>query len=327
MKILITGASGFIGSFIVEEALHRGFEVWAAVRKTSSKAYLRDPRIHFIELNLSSEDQLTEALAPHQFDYIVHAAGATKCIDQRDFFRINTEGTRHLADAAIATQPCLKRFVFISSLSVFGAIREVEPHTPILDTDKPQPNTNYGRSKLKAEQYLYSLMPRLPLVVLRPTGVFGPREKDYAMMIDSIRRHIDFAAGLRRQDITFVYVRDVVQAIMLALEKDVVGKAFFLSDGKVYTSREFSDAIYERLGRPFLLRLKAPLWLLRIVTFCGEYIGRWTHKPIALNNDKYHILSQRNWMCDIEPGRRYLGYQPKWDIWRGLDETMAWKEK
>lgn len=327
MKILITGASGFIGSFVVEEALNRGLEVWAAVRKTSSKAYLRDSRINFIELNLASEEQLVEALKEHQFDYIVHAAGATKCIDAQDFYRINTDGTSRLARAALKTQTGLKRFVFVSTLSVFGAIREAEPHEPILDTDTPQPNTHYGRSKLKAEQYLYSLMPALPLVVLRPTGVFGPREKDYAMMIDSIRGHIDFAAGFSRQDITFIYVRDMVQAIMLALEKDVVGQAFFLSDGKVYTSRDFSDAIHERLGRPFLLRLKAPLWLLRIITFCGEYIGRWTHRPTALNNDKYHILSQRNWMCDTEPARQNLDYHPQWDIYRGLDETLAWKEK
>jgi len=322
MKILITGASGFIGSFVVEEALRRGLEVWAAVRKTSSRAYLTDPRIHFIELNLGSESQLREALTPHRFDYIVHAAGATKCTRSSDFYRVNTDGTRNLARAAIATQPKLRRFVFISSLSVYGAIREEEPHQPILATDTPRPNTHYGKSKLQAEQILFAMLPQLPLVVLRPTGVFGPREKDYAMMIDSIRGHIDFAAGFRRQDITFIYVRDLVQAIMLSLEKDVVGQAFFLSDGKVYTSRDFSDAIHERLGRPFLLRLKAPLWLLRAVTFCGEYIGRWTHKPTALNNDKYHILAQRNWMCDIEPARRQLGFRPEWDIYRGLDETM-----
>ena len=92
-SVLITGASGFIGSFIVEEALRRGFEVWAAMRRSSSKQFLTDPRIKFIELNLSSEETLREQLKGHDFDYVVHAAGVTKCIDKRDFFRINTEGT------------------------------------------------------------------------------------------------------------------------------------------------------------------------------------------------------------------------------------------
>ena len=101
MKILITGASGFIGSFIVEEALKRGFETWVAVRKSSSKAYLQDERINFIELNLSSKEQLVEQLRDHQFDYVVHAAGVTKCLNKADFRRINTEGTKNLVDALI----------------------------------------------------------------------------------------------------------------------------------------------------------------------------------------------------------------------------------
>ena len=84
-KILITGASGFIGSFIVEEALNRDMEVWAAVRKTTSRRYLKDKRINFIELDFNSKDELKRQLADHQFDYIVHAAGVTKCIDKADF--------------------------------------------------------------------------------------------------------------------------------------------------------------------------------------------------------------------------------------------------
>ena len=96
MKILVTGASGFIGSYIVEEALRQGMETWAAVRPTSSRKYLQDERIHFINLNLSSEEELEKELAPHEFDYIVHAAGATKCLHAEDFYRVNTEGTKHL---------------------------------------------------------------------------------------------------------------------------------------------------------------------------------------------------------------------------------------
>ena len=91
MKILVTGASGFIGSFIVEEALRREMEVWAAVRKSSSKKYLTDKRINFIELNLSSQKELEKQLAGHEFDYVVHAAGATKCLHTDDFFKVNTD--------------------------------------------------------------------------------------------------------------------------------------------------------------------------------------------------------------------------------------------
>ena len=114
-KILVTGASGFIGSFIVEEALNRGMEVWAGMRRSSSRRFLTDPRIKFLELDLDSKEQLLQALAHHHFDYVVHAAGVTKCIRQEDFIRVNTEGTRHLVEALLELKISLVRFVFISS--------------------------------------------------------------------------------------------------------------------------------------------------------------------------------------------------------------------
>ena len=324
MKILITGASGFIGSFIVEEALKQGFETWAAVRKSSSKEYLQDERIHFIELNLSSKAQLIEQLRPHQFDYVVHAAGVTKCLNKADFRRINTEGTKNLVDALLDLQMPLKRFVFLSSLSVFGAIKEQLPYDEIREDDTPKPNTEYGRSKLEAERYIDSIGSRLPYIILRPTGVYGPREKDYFMMAKSIKQHIDFAVGYQRQDITFVYVTDVVQAVFLALEKGETGRKYFLSDGQVYQSTTFSDLIHEELGRPWWLRITAPVWVLRVVTFFGEYIGHMTGKVTALNNDKYNILRQRNWRCDIEPARRELGFEPKIQLKEGVKTTIQW---
>ena len=324
MKILITGASGFIGSFIVEEALKQGFETWAAVRKSSSKEYLQDERIHFIELNLSSKAQLIEQLRPHQFDYVVHAAGVTKCLNKADFRHINTEGTRNLVDALLDLQMPLKRFVFLSSLSVFGAIKEQLPYDEIREDDIPKPNTEYGRSKLEAERYIDSIGSRLPYTILRPTGVYGPREKDYFMMAKSIKQHIDFAVGYQRQDITFVYVTDVVQAVFLALEKGETGRKYFLSDGQVYQSTTFSDLIHEELGRPWWLRITAPVWVLRVVTFFGEYIGHMTGKVTALNNDKYNILRQRNWRCDIEPARRELGFEPKVQLKEGVKTTIQW---
>lgn len=321
-KILITGASGFIGSFIVEEALKRGLDTWAAVRQSSSRRYLQDERIHFIELDFSSQERLTEQLREHRFDYIVHAAGVTKCLDKQDFFRMNTEGTKNLIRAVMVLQMPLKRFVFLSSLSIFGAIHEQEPYEEICETDTPQPNTAYGESKLLAEQFLQTTS--LPYVILRPTGVYGPRERDYFLMAKSIKGHTDFAVGFKRQVITFVYVSDVVQAVFLALERDVVGRAFFLSDGDEYLSTTFSDLIIKELGNPWCLRLKAPIWVLRLVTFCGEYISRLTGKITALNNDKYHILRQRNWKCDITPARRELGYEPQVQLPEGVSKTIQW---
>ena len=327
-RVLITGASGFIGSFIVEEALQRGMEVWAAVRKSSSREWLQDDRIHFIELNLSSENDLKNQLKDHVFDYVVHAAGVTKCLKKEQFYQVNTEGTRHLVHALLALQMPIKRFVYLSSLSIFGAIREQLPYLPIREDDEPQPNTEYGKSKLAAEDILEAVADKLPYVILRPTGVYGPREKDYFLMVKSIQSHTDFSVGFKRQDITFVYVKDVVQAVFLAMEHGKSGRCYFLSDGQVYQSSTFSDLIIHELGNPWCLRVKAPIWVLRVVTFFGEQVGRITGKISALNNDKYHILKQRNWQCDIQPAIDELGYQPQYQLERGVKETVAWyKEK
>ena len=334
-KILITGASGFIGSFIVEEALRQGLETWAAVRKSSSKAFLQDERIHFIELNLSSEEALKEQLQGHAFDYVVHAAGVTKCLHKEDFRRINTEGTMNLVRAIMELKMPLKRFVYISSLSIMGAIREQQPYTEIQENDTAQPNTAYGKSKLEAEEWLSRLNKELgarneellPYVILRPTGVYGPRERDYFMMFKSIKAHTDFAVGYQQQDITFVYVTDVVQAVFLALEKGKTGRRYFLSDGAVYQSSTFSNLIRKELGNPWWIRITAPIWLLRIITFCGEYFGRMTGKVTVLNNDKYNIMRQRNWRCDITPAKEELGYEPKVQLEEGVKRSVKWYQE
>lgn len=324
MKILVTGASGFIGSFIVEEALRQGMETWAAVRPSSSRKYLQDDRIHFINLNLGSKEELITQLEGQAFDYVVHAAGATKCLHAEDFYKVNTEGTRNLVDALIALKMPLKRFVFVSSLSIFGAIHEEQPYQEISEQDTPKPNTAYGKSKWEAEKYLDSIGIQFPYIILRPTGVYGPREKDYFLMAKSISQHIDFSVGYKRQDITFVYVQDVVQAVFLALERGRNGRKYFLSDGEVYQSATFSNLLHHELGEKWLIRIKAPIWILRVITFLGEYIGKATGKMSALNNDKYNILKQRNWRCDIEPAVDELGFHPQYPLERGVKLAVKW---
>lgn len=322
-KLLITGASGFIGGFIVEEALKRGFETWAAVRKGSSTRYLRDERIRLVELDLSDPEALRGALRGSDFDYVVHAAGLTKSPREADFFRVNTDGTINLAEAVRRECPNLRRFVYLSSLSVMGPAREDTPHADITDDDEPRPNTAYGLSKLMGERAL-DAMRGFPCVTLRPTGVYGPREKDYFMMVKSISRHVDFAAGYKPQHLTFVYVVDVVEAVFLALERGKTGSKYFLSDGDVYSSRDFSDLIRRELGNPPTLRVTAPLWLLRAITLVGECVGRLTGKVTALNNDKYNIMRQRNWRCDITPATTELGYTPRHKLDEGTRLTVRW---
>lgn len=328
--ILVTGASGFIGSFIVEGALERGFQTWAGIRSGSSRAYLQDERIRFCEFDFSRSERLKQQLEQHKqlhgaFDYIVHCAGVTKCKDKRDFERVNFEQGRLFVELLKELGMMPRQFIFISTLSVFGPIHE-DTYEPIREWDTPCPNTAYGKSKLKMEQYLQSDK-EIPYVIFRPTGVYGPREKDYFLMAKSIKNHLDTAVGYKRQDLTFVYVKDIVQAIFLAIGKGVTHRAYFLADGAVYPSRAFSDLIQRELGVGFVWHLTFPLWVLKGVSFCAERIARWRGTSSTLNSDKYNIMKQRNWQCDITPLCEELGYIPAYPLERGVKETIAWYKK
>lgn len=326
-SILITGASGFIGSFIVEEALKRKFGVWAGVRASSSREYLKNRKIHILELDFAHPNELRAQLSGHKgtynkFDYIVHCAGVTKCVDKNEFDRVNYLQTKYFVDALRELNMIPKQFIFISTLSVFGPVHE-KTFEPITENDVPLPNTAYGLSKLKTELYLQSI-PGFPYVIYRPTGVYGPREKDYFLMAQSIQKHTDFSVGFSRQDLTFVYVKDIVQAVFLGIGKQVVRRAYFLADGKVYQSRTFSDLIRKELGNPFVIRFRCPLIILKLVSLLAEFWAKQRNKTSTLNSDKYRIMKQRNWQCDITPAIKELGYSPEYDLERGVKETIAW---
>ena len=228
-----------------------------------------------------------------------------------------------------------RQFVYLSSLSIFGPIREAIAHkdfpkgakslyAPIKEHDTPCPNTAYGRSKLHAEQYLQGLGDKFPTVIFRPTGVYGPREKDYFLMAKSIKGHTDFSVGYRRQEITFIYVKDLATAIYAAIRKGTVGRAYFVSDGGIYESRAFSDLIQRELGNPWVLRIKSPLWVLKLISYIAGWGASLMGKTCTLNKDKYQIMKQRNWQCDITPLKEELEWTPQYDLERGVKETIAW---
>ncbi|MBR5725134.1 MAG: NAD(P)-dependent oxidoreductase [Muribaculaceae bacterium] len=326
-SILITGAGGFIGGYLVEEALKRGHDTWAAVRSTTNREFLQDERIHFIELDYNDQDRLEDTLRDHmgewgRWDYIVHNLGVTKSTNYLDFEQVNFGYLKTLVNALQTTNMTPDVFLMMSSLSVMGPGDE-ENYKPIMPNDIPMPNTYYGVSKLKAESYLRSIQD-FPYTIFRCTGVYGPHEKDYYLMIKSIKRGFDFSVGFKKQMLTFIYVKDLARGVMDALEKGPLHKAYFISEDRGYTQQEFRQIVCEELGKKFVIPISCPLWVVKQVCATAEWIGKVTLKASALNRDKYKILKQRNWLCDTSDAQRDFGFKPQYPLREGIREAIAW---
>lgn len=331
MKILITGASGFIGGFLVKEALRRGYETWAGIRATSSRENLQDERIRFIDLKYNNREALTAQLADFAreqggWDYVIHNAGLTKTLDKRNFFRINAENTQNLIEALAAADCQPKKFLLMSSLSSYGQGDE-KTFRPIRLDDPQRPDTAYGQSKLEAENLVRN-QSYFPYVILRPTGVYGPGEKDYFMEIKSVKSGFDFAVGHTPQRITFIYVKDLARVAFLALENEAIrNRHYFVADGDVHTDESFARMIQELLGKKHVLHARIPLGLVNVACHCSEWIGKFLNKDMTLNTDKYIILKQRNWICDVAPLQDELGFTPEYPLRKGLEESLEWYRK
>lgn len=332
MRILITGASGFIGGFLVEEALNRGYEVWAGIREGSSKANLQDKRIRFIDLKYGDQEALTEQLRAFvrengAWDFVIHNAGLTKTLDKQDFFRVNAGNTGRFIEALAAADCRPRKFLLMSSLSSYGQGDE-KTFRPIRLDDPQQPDTAYGQSKLEAEN-LIRKQTYFPYVILRPTGVYGPGERDYFMEIQSVSSGVDFAVGAIPQRITFIYVKDLATVAFISLEKEEIkNRHYFVADGDVYTDESFARMIQEILGKKRVFHARIPLGLVHVACVCSEWIGKALKKSMTLNTDKYIILKQRNWICDVTPLQDDLGFTPAYPLRKGLEESIEWyKEK
>lgn len=325
-RVLIIGGGGFIGGFIAAESLRRGYETWVAVRETTSRRYLQDVALRFVTLDYDNPVQMASALtsalaAGEKWDYIVYNLGATKCANFADFNRINFGYLRSVVDVIRANGLTPEAFLYMSSLSALGPGDE-KGYQPYAGDAIPQPNTKYGLSKIKAETYLQTL-PDFPWIIFRPTGVYGPHEQDYLMMIKSIDSHVDFGVGFRKQLLTFIYVEDLAKAIFDALPSPkALHHAYIISEPRAYTQREFRSLVARLLGGRLVIPVKLPLWATYLVSAAAEKIGVMRLKPSTLNRDKYIIMRQRNWSCDVSDAERDFGFRAPTSLEDGLTTTI-----
>ena len=328
-RVLVVGAGGFAGGFIVAEGLRRGYEVWAGVRSTTSRQWLADDRIRFIEFDFDKAytiaEKLKEALPEgEKWDYIIYNLGATKVIRYLDFNRINYEYLRDFTNALKLANKVPEKFLYMSSLSAMGP-KDEKGYSPMTEEMIPTPNTRYGSSKLKAEVCLQST--GIPYIIFRATGIYGPRDKDYFLMFESVGKGFDFSVGFRRQALTFIYVEDLARAIYSALEKSPVGEIYNISEPRSYSQKEFRKICAKEIGKKMVVPVRVPVWGLKVVSVIAEKIGMLRLKPSTLNSDKYHIMKQRNWNADVSKAEREFGFRADVDLEEGVRRSVEWYRK
>jgi len=236
----------------VEEAIHQGFEVYAGVRKTSPKTFLQQKEVSILELDLSSVDILKQQLSDFKkahgsFHYVVHNAGITQARKKGDFSTVNFGYTKNLIDAIISSGMKLEKFSLISSLASFGP---GDKHTflPLQLLDIQEPLSDYGQSKLCAEQYLRSV-PGFPYLIIAPTAVYGPRDKDFLQFVKLIDKGFEFYIGTGKQMISLVYVKDLARAVIQLLLTPAVNRSYFISDGIHYHKEQLGDTLKDILQK------------------------------------------------------------------------------
>lgn len=329
MKALVTGASGFIGSTLIEELDTLGFEVHALLRKNSSTANLDGFKYRRIEGDLSDFDSLCRAVK--NVDYVFHLAGVVAAPNRKTFFEHNVEGTKRLARAVAQVQPHLSRFVYVSSLAAGGPSSSLQPK---VETEKDQPVSFYGESKLEGEKELLKYQTQFPISIVRPPLVYGPKDKAVFVVIKTIARNLmPILRGSTENGHKYysvIYAKDlckgIVQSALASPEKVPSGEIFYLAGDGVYTYQEFLMSIAEGLNCD-PLKIKVPKWAVKWIAGLVSTVGLVTRKSYPLNSDKVNEILPDYWICSNQKAKEVLGFSPEFDLQTGMLQSIDWYKK
>ena len=316
MKTLVTGATGFIGSFLAEALVRKGYTVTCLVRKTSDLKWIRHLDMDILHADLADPDAYAGRL--REFDHIFHVAGLTKADSEKAFFHANAECTRILAAAAAKENPGLKRFLLVSSLAAAGPSLD---GVPLTEGAVPLPVSAYGRSKLAGERAALSSAGSMPVTVIRPPAVFGPRDRDFFLVFKAVQKGVFPYWG--KCSYSLIYVEDLVRGLILAAEKsEAVGKTYFLADSRIYSNDDIWQALSASVGRN-AVRLRLPRSVLPVL---AAVIQKFQKKGI-INADKMQEIRFPHWTCDPEKAGKELGFFTEMTLGEGFSKTIGWYRK
>jgi nucleoside-diphosphate-sugar epimerase len=318
LKVLLTGANGFVGSHILDVLLAGGIPTTVLLRPASDRRFLNHhlPSLEVRTGSIIEPESLTPALVG--ITHVIHCAGCTKAVRASGFYQINHIGTRNLVEA-INAQPAVQRFVHISSLAISGP---ATPAKPASESNPPHPLSTYGESKLAAETEVRAHS-HVPATIIRPPAVYGPRDHGFLPLFKAVNRHL-LPRPSSRQALSLVFARDLARAVVACLTNPAaVSRTYFVASSEIVTVRAMGEAIASQLGR-WTLPCPLPSWVLWPVCLAQEIIARVTGKPHLLNLQKYAELRAPGWVCDPSLLKAELGFECSTPLKQGIAETLNW---
>jgi nucleoside-diphosphate-sugar epimerase len=321
-KIFLTGATGFIGSFVVEKLQQMDHNITCLVRKSSNLRWLQNMSVNLVSGSLFDPDSFKDILI--DTDYIFHIAGLTKALNKKEYFQGNVETTKILLQTVDSMNHSLKRFLLVSSQAAVGPSPTA---LPIEENSPCQPLTDYGESKLQGEKTAKEFMQRIPLTIVRPPSVFGPRDRDVYSFFKSINKRINFRIGNVDQLISLVYVEDLANGIILAaFSKKSIGETYFLCEETPYYWSQVAKISSEILGKRFFT-VKIPFALALLTGSIIEIYSRIRKKPLIINRQKLKEISQPYWTLSVNKAKKDLGYVTNFPVAAGIGKTIEWYKK
>jgi dihydroflavonol-4-reductase len=322
LKALVTGGTGFIGSHLTEALIRKGVQVRCLLRKTSDLKWLKGLPVESVSGDCNDKASLAEAV--RGVDWVIHLAGMTKAIKKETYFKVNGFGTENLIHACLENNPRLQKFIYISSQAAAGPSKN---NNSTKESDPCEPVSFYGRSKRLGEESVLARAHDLPALILRPSAVYGPRDKGLLALFKCLSRRIKPCLTGRQQRLSLCYVQDIVQGILLGVEAQAKsGEIFFLSDGHDYRMEEIGDIFAQAMGIT-ALRVRVPRRMVKGIACFSETLSKWFGRPSLLNKDKAEEIVQEEWVCDITKAKTLLGFEPRVPLSEGAKLTFEWYKK
>ena len=312
----ITGGTGFIGSHLVEFLLNRDIQVRCLVRDPVRLGWLEGLPIELVKGDLGSRNALEEGASG--VDAVFHLAGTVVAVDREEYFKVNAEGCRNLAEATLKKNRSVKIFIYVSSLAAAGPSR---PGSSVSEDEEPHPVSHYGRSKRDGERLLAGFE-GLPLVIVRPSAVYGPRDS-VSLMFFKIGMRGLFPVFNAAADISLINVHDLVRGITSAAEMGRFGSIYNLADKRTVKTDDLPGIIGRALGVN-VRRIPVSTCLAWTAALPFEVKGKLTGRMPIFNLQKVKELTAAGWACSTEKAGAELAFRTEVKLEDGFKETAQW---